>query len=393
MAPEGFSQDLRHRVVAVVDLDYFYAQCEELRRPELKQVPVVVCMFSARGGNSGAVATANYLARRFGVKSGIPIVQAKRLLKEVPEAKFLPADFGLYDSTSERVMELLRRYGDRFEQVSVDEAYLDITKRVQGDFEGARDLASEIKQVIRSQEGVTCSIGVGPNKLVAKMAADYQKPDGLTVVRQKEAATFLAPLPVGKLYGVGSKTETKLNKVGVKTIGELARYDVEALATLFGRKLAAYLHNAANGIDEEPVQEKPLESISRITTLKQNTREFEGIWPELEQITEELYSNAMEQGFAFRSAGIILILEDLSIRSRSRSFKKPVDDIASLMRTVRELLVEYLEENPEAVLRRVGVKVSDLSSRAGQLTLPEFLVRGRGPPHSLDEIEPAPGES
>ena len=158
-----------HRVICHIDFDYFYAQCEELRNPELKTKPVAVCVFSDRGGDSGAIATANYIARRYGVKSGMPIKFAKRKLEDVPEATFLPTDFDYYSEVSENVMNLIRKYSDVFEYIGRDEAYLDVTKRTEGSFTKAAHLAQQLKNSIRSNTKLSSTVGVSTNKLVSKI--------------------------------------------------------------------------------------------------------------------------------------------------------------------------------------------------------------------------------
>ena len=180
------------RVIIHVDLDYFFAQCEERENPAYKDKPVVVCVYATRGGDSGAVSTANYVARKFSVKSGIPITLAKRLLKG-RDAVFLPVNRELYDKVSLEIMRILRNHADRFEQVSIDEAYLDVSQKANGNFALASELAKEIKEDILAREKLTCSIGVGPNKLVAKVAAGHKKPDGLTIIKPEEVRGFLFP--------------------------------------------------------------------------------------------------------------------------------------------------------------------------------------------------------
>jgi DNA polymerase IV (DinB-like DNA polymerase) len=245
---------LQTRVIILADLDYFFAQCEELRNPALKGKHVVVGMYSGRTEDSGAVSTSNYEARKHGVKSGIPLFLAKKRL-EGTDAVFLPVDYDYYQQISDKIMAVLRGYADAFEQVGIDEAYLAVTKRTGGDFEAAKTLVQEMKRAVKSQVGVTFSAGIALNKLVAKIASDVRKPDGVTVVLPGEVEHFLSPLPVDKLLGVGKKTSAKMEALGIKTIGDLARYDPQRLIELFGKTLGVYFHNAANGVDNDPVQE------------------------------------------------------------------------------------------------------------------------------------------
>jgi len=344
----------------LVDWDYFFAQCEELRNPALKGKPVVVGVYSGRTEESGAVSTANYLARKYGVKSGIPLFLAKRRL-EGTEAVFLPVDYEFYQQISDKIMQALRGYADSFEQVGIDEAYLDVTQRVHGSFEAAKDLAQKIKADVKHQKGITFSVGVGPNKLVAKIACDSQKPDGLTVVRPEEVAFFLSPLPVDRLIGVGRKTAAKMELLRVKTIGDLARFDVQRLVEVFGKTLGVYFHNAAGGVDDEPVQEAgEAESISRIATLKENTRDLAFILEKTDQLIEDIHKELAERKLSFKQVGIVAIMTDLSVHSRSQTLEKPASDVAVLRKAVRELFEKFLGES-ELEIRRVGVKISHFS--------------------------------
>jgi DNA polymerase IV (DinB-like DNA polymerase) len=351
---------MQARVIMLVDFDYFFAQCEELRNPALKDKPVVVGVYSGRTENSGAVSTANYVARKFGVKSGIPLYLAKKRL-EGTEAVFLPVDDEFYEQISDKIMRRLRGYADRFEQVGIDEAYLDVTAKTQGSFEVAGDLAKKMKGEVKNQLGITFSVGVGPNKLVAKIAADSQKPDGLTIVKPEEAERFLSPLPVHRLVGVGRKTAAKMGELDIKTIGDLARYNVQRLMDLFGKKLGVYFHNAANGVDNEPVQETgEAESISRISTLKENTRDLMVVLEKINQLIEDIQKELVQRNISFKQVGIIAIMTDLSVRSRSKTLETSTSDVEVLRRTVRELFEKFLGES-ELEIRRVGVRVSQFS--------------------------------
>lgn len=343
----------------LVDLDYFFAQCEELRNPVLKNKPVVVGMYSGRTEDSGAVSTSNYVARKYGVKSGIPLFLAKKRLEGV-DAVFLRVDYDYYQQISDKIMQILRGYADVFEQVGIDEAYLDVTKKVHTNFKETPTLVHQMKTDIKNQVGVTFSVGVGPNKLVAKIASDKNKPDGITVVHPEEVEAFLSPLPVDRLLGVGRKTSTKMEELGIKTIGDLAAYDVQRLVELFGKTLGVYFHNAANGTDNEPVQEAgEAESISRIATLKENTRDLAFILQKTDQLTEEICKELTQKNLYFKQVSIIAIMTDLTARSRSQTLDKPAKDTETIKKHVRELFEKYLDES-EMDIRRVGVKVAHL---------------------------------
>ena len=351
---------MQNRVVLLVDCDYFYAQCEELRNPTLKDKPVVVGVYSGRTEESGAVSTSNYLARKYTVKSGMALFLAKRKL-EGTDAVFLPVDHQYYDRISGNVMRILRSYATSFEQVSVDEAYLDVTEQVGGSFDSAKDYAQKIKTEAKNQVGISFSVGVGPNKLIAKIACDSQKPDGLTIVKPEEARVFLGPLPVDRLLGVGKKTSAKMELLGIKTIGDLARYDVQRLIAIFSKTLAIYFHNAANAVDNEPVQEQgEAESISRIGTLKLDTMDLEFILQKMDELTEDVFNEVAEKNLSFRQVAIYVVMTDLSSKSRAVTLEQPTKDKEVIRKNVRILLEKFLGESTLEV-RRVGVKVSVFS--------------------------------
>jgi DNA polymerase IV (archaeal DinB-like DNA polymerase) len=219
----------KKRFIFHLDMDHFYTAVEEREHREIRSKPVIVGADPKDGKGRGVVSTSNYTARKVGVRSAMPISQAWRLC---PEAVYLPPNFPLYIRVSTEIMEIARKYACKFEQWGIDEAFLDVTKKVK-DYAEAEALALQVKLEIKEKESLTCSIGVGPNKLVAKVASDFQKPDSLTVVRE-EVELFLAPLPVRKLLWVGRKTEAKLKALGVNTIGDLAKYDASELTSLFG---------------------------------------------------------------------------------------------------------------------------------------------------------------
>lgn len=357
----------------LVDLDYFFAQCEELRNPSIKDKPVVICVYSGRTEDSGAVSTANYIARDHGAKSGMPIFLAKKRLENT-EAVFLPVDYVFYEEISGKVMDILRSFADRFEQVGIDEAHLEVTQRVNGDFEEGRKLAEKVKNEILRQLKLTCSIGVGPNKLVAKIAADTQKPDGLTVVTPEQVTVFLAPLPVSRLIGVGAKTRERMRTLRINTIFDLSNYDMQKLIAVFGKTLATYFHNASLGLDDEPVQERgEATSISRISTLKQDSREVSFILEKTDQLCSEIHITISEQKLAYKTVGITVITTDMTIHTRSKTLETPTNNLEVLKGTVKELLEKFFGRN-DWEARRVGVKISNFAKeQKSQKQLTSFI--------------------
>jgi len=357
----------------LVDLDYFFAQCEELRNLALKDKPVVVCVYSGRSRDSGAVSTANYIARKYGVKSGMPIFLAKKKL-EGCDAAFLAVDRQFYEEVSEKVMNLLEAHADQFEQVGIDEAYLDVTQRVGGSFQEAKLLAEMVKTEMRNQLKLTCSVGVGSNKLVAKIAADEKKPDGLTVIAPDQVESFLAPLSVDRLIGVGTKTKEKMQTLGIAKVGELAKYEVQKLIAVFGKSLGTYFHNASLGVDNEPVRERSeAESISRIATLKQNTKDLTLILEQTDRICKDVYDRIVEEKLTFKTVGIVAITKDMKVHTRSRTFENPSNSLELIKKTVAELF-EKFQGDTQLEIRRVGVKVSNFAGfEKGQKEITSFI--------------------
>ncbi|RWX74091.1 MAG: DNA polymerase IV [Candidatus Methanosuratincola verstraetei] len=360
------------RVVLLADLDYFYSQAEELRNPSMRGKPVVVCVYSGRTEESGVVATANYEARKYGVRSGMPIALAKKRLSGA-DPVFLPVDFPYYKEVSERVIGIMKEYSDQLEQVGLDEAYLDVSNRVE-DFAEAEQLAKEIKRRVLQEAGLKLTIGVGPNKIIAKMASDAAKPDGLMVIRPENVEEFISPLPVDKIPGVGKKTAERLERMGIKTIKDLAQFDPVRLVDEFGESLGAHLHAASRGEDEDPVRGRAeAGSMSRIITLKENTKDLKAVLPKVDEICEEIHERAVREGVLFRTIGIIAITSDLGIKTRTKSLPAPTDDLGTLKRESSELVKKFLQSTDKEI-RRIGVHISDFTRREkGQRTLSGYI--------------------
>lgn len=372
----GGPQSNASRIIMHVDFDYFFAQCEELRRPELRTVPVVVCVFSGRTEDSGVVSTANYVARKYGVKSGIPIRVAKSKLADVSNAVFLPLDPSYYSQVSESAMPIIASYADRFEHAGIDECYIDVSQRA-GSFEAAKSLAQEIKNDVKTNVQLTCSVGVAPNKMLAKIASDLHKPDGLTVIEPGTAAASIAGMDVGKIPGIGPKTSERLQELGVKMIGDLAKFDLFRLIEEFGRKTATYMHNASRGIDDEPVIESGgKQQIMRIATLKSNATSSAEMHSDLYELCQSVFQTATDKRLSFKTVGILLILDNLDNITRSKSLKVHSSNFESLHSAARSILDEAMGEAGPVKVRRLGVRLSDLQSSADQNTMLDFIGPG-----------------
>jgi DNA polymerase IV (DinB-like DNA polymerase) len=360
------------RIVIHVDFDYFFAQCEEIRHPEIKQRPVLVCVFSGRTGDSGVISTANYVARRHGVRSGMPIKIAKARLAEVDDALFLPLDATYYRQLSEKAMLIIKEYADAFEQTGIDECFIDVSRRANS-FGDAEKLANKMKLHLTKSIHLSCSVGVAPNKILAKIASDYKKPGGLTLVRPEEVLRFISGLDVAGVPGIGPKTREKLAELGIRTAGDLASFDLFKLIEVLGNKTATRIHAAINGLDDDPVIESEGErkQIMHIVTLKKDAQKSFEMYADLEKICKYVYESALSKKVAFRSIGIILILDNLETITRSKVLKSHTLSFEPLSLTAKALLDDALKE--KMTVRRLGVRLSDFQDNTGQGTLLDFM--------------------
>jgi len=353
------------RIILHVDMDSFFASVEIRENPDLRGKPVVVGADPKKGKGRGVVSTCSYEARRYGIRSGMPISRAYRLC---PSAKFLPVNFPLYTKVSGEVMDILRSHAWKLQQVSIDEAYLDMSNL--GSFEAARQLALEIKREIMEKEKLTCSIGIGPSKIVAKIASDYKKPDGLTVVDPSQVKEFLAPLPVRKIPGIGKKTEAELKILGIEKIGQLAGYDIQKLLSRFG-KWAIYMHELASGIDEEEVREEEgYKSISRELTFEEDTEDPRVLSQTMEALAEDVHNALLEEGLLFRTLTIKVRYEDFTTHTKSCTLEHFTTDLNIIKGLSNKLLKEFLGKKK---IRLIGIKLSKLEKiRARQKSMEEY---------------------
>lgn len=364
------------RVIIHVDMDYFYAAIEEREDPAIRGKAVVVCMYSNRGEEGGAVSTCNYIARAAGIRAAMPCRQARSLK---PDAVFLPVRKGFYEEVSKRVMTILRSYADSeeaFERVSIDEAFLDITRSSGSDFGLAREIGMRIKEEVKAQENLTCSVGIGPNKLISKMASSFRKPDGITVVRPEEVQDFLRPMPVSKLWGIGRVTEEKLAGMGIRTVADLEGHDIQELVNIFGKNRGTWLRKAASGIDETPVRERDAsDQIGRMASLKHDTRNGQMVFSLLEELADDVMNRADARKVSFRSVTVTVIFSNFKTSTKSRTLSHPLADRRALHEISRELMRQFLAET-SMDFRRIGVMVGSLNERTGQKSLFDFAGAG-----------------
>jgi DNA polymerase IV (DinB-like DNA polymerase) len=346
-----------------MDMDHFYTAVETRQNPELKEKPVIVGADPKGGQGRGVVSTSNYEARKAGIRSGMPISRAWKLC---PQAVYLPPNFPLYIQASNEIMSIARSYANKFEQWGIDEAFLDVSSKVK-DYSEAEALAKSIKQEIQEKQNLTCSIGVGPNKLIAKIASDHQKPDGLTIVTEENAEKFLQPLPVRKLLWVGRKTEERLEAMGVHTIGELAHYDPSVLTETFG-VAGRQMFLMAHGIDRSEVQERgEVKSISHETTFEEDESEIEKILRALDSLVVNVSEEVVNQSLFFKTITVKIRYENFETHTRSKTLQFMTNRPKDLRKTAQELLLPYLI--PERKIRLIGVRVSTFVSAGSQMTL------------------------
>ena len=300
------------------------------------------------------------------------IYSAKRLaLASGKDVIFLPVDMEHYRAVSERVMELLEdeaEEGGAFEQRSIDEAYLDVTERSHSDWKSAEDIGISIKRKVREIEGLTCSVGIGPNKFVAKMASKHRKPDGLTVVKSDEVSDFLSSMPVSKLHGIGEKTASLLEELGIKTAKDILESDASVLAEKFGVNKARVLIERARGIDESHVEAREIQQISRIGTLSEDTDDVDVIFGKIKELSAGLGEKIKKRNVAFGTVSVIFIDTAIRTQTRSRSVNAS-DDVGDALAVARVLILEFMKENPSRKLRRVGIGVSNLVFRNRNLKI------------------------
>jgi DNA polymerase IV (DinB-like DNA polymerase) len=361
------------RIIAHVDIDAFYAAVEERLNPELRGLPVVVGADPKEGKGRGVVTTANYQARKFGIYSATPISRAWRLAEAArrrgePATVFIRTNFRLYEEISIRIMRIFEGRADLFEEASIDEAYLDISSA--GSFEAAAARVSALKAEVREKEGLGCSVGIGPNKLIAKIAAGLNKPDGLTIVRPENVQGFLDPLAVRVIPGVGPKSETFLHEQGIRTVRELREVPEATLIDWFG-KWGGRLFEKARGIDDSPVSnEWTRKSVGEQETFEQDSRSLPFVAERLSVMAERVVSKLERNEFAgFRTLTVTVRFSDFETKSRSRSFKNgvaPGGDAAALDLVKREaeaLLAPFFDEreNPRAkAVRLIGLRLEKL---------------------------------
>jgi len=342
------------RIILHVDLDAFFPAVEAREHPELKGKSVIVGADPKGGKGRGVVSSASYEARRYGVRSAMPISQAWKLC---PEGIYLRPHFDLYIQTSNNIMKILKGHADKFEQGGIDEAYLDVSSQVES-FDDAVNLAKDLMQEILDKEKLTCSVGVAPSRVVAKIGSDYKKPYGLTAVKEEDAKEFLSRLKVRKMPGVGPKTEGRLKELGIETIGDLAHARSEMLTRLFG-VWGARLHEFANAVDHSEVREEyETKSVGRDTTFETDVDDEELIQRILNGLAEEVHEDVIANRFKFKTITVKVRYQHFDTHTRAKSLSFLTNDLEILKNNARRLISPLLRRGRK--VRLIGVRVSNL---------------------------------
>ena len=367
----GTTTDSSDPIICHVDMDCFYAACERLREPALRGEPLVIGMGYEPGETHGAVATASYEAREFGVESAMAISEAlERLPRKIDvagtdhsidEAGFYRSvDLEFYESVAEEVKDCLHERAETVREVSIDEAYLDVTDRT--DWQCVESFARGLKDDITAAVGVTASIGVAPTMGAAKVASDHDKPDGLVVVEPGDVASFLAPLDVEDVHGVGPVTARELHKLGIETAGDLAAADANVLEARFGER-GLRVHRFARGEDDRPVEPRGRpKSFSRESAFTTATTDSERQRERLRMLAQAVTERARGRNVLYQTIGIKVVTPPFDVHTRARSLSGPVED-SDLVETVA---LELFEEFEDESIRKLGVRVSNLSFTAEQ---------------------------
>lgn len=357
------------RILLHLDMDSFFASVEEREHPEFRGRPIIVGADPKGGSGRGVVSTASYEARKFGIRSGMPISRAFSLC---PEGVYLSPHFPLYIKVSHEVMEILGSYSPHLHQVSIDEAFLDISHA--GSYSAAEDLARRIKGEILEKEHLTCSIGIGPSRIVAKIASDFRKPDGLTVVKPDQVEGFLAPLPVGKIPGIGRKTGGELARMGFQTIGDLMHSDVQLLQSRFG-KWGLHMYELTHGRDvHEFSEDGASRSISRETTFEQDTDDSGILLRALDEMAADLHGTLTRENLFFRTITLKIRYTGFITKTWSRTLPHGTNAMQAIQGLARELLATA---PGRGTVRLVGIRLSNLNELGGaQRSIGEYLTEG-----------------
>jgi len=359
------------RIIVHVDMDAFYAAVEEHLNPGLRDRPVAVGADAKEGKGRGVVTTANYKAREYGIRSALPISRAWRFAEAArkrgePATVFIQPNMPMYREVSGRIMQIVQRFADTFEEASIDEAYLDVSSRE--DFDAATEQMIRLKAEIREREGLGCSVGIGPNKLIAKIASGHRKPDGLTVIQPADVESFLNPLPIRVIPGIGPKSENFLHERNFRSVEDLRQVSETTLVEWFG-KWGQRLFEKVRGIDDSEVSnEWTRKSLGEQETFEEDTRSQSIVLERLDLMAERIISKLRGKEFkGFRTVTVTIRFGDFQTANRSRTIKGGMRIGDDALRRLKEEALSLIQpffdnrENPRRkAFRLIGLRVEKL---------------------------------
>lgn len=338
------------RRILHIDMDAFFAAVEQRRNPNLIGKALVI------GGSGdptqrGVVSTASYEARKFGIHSAMPLRTAYKLC---PHAVFLPVDYREYARVSGKIKDILKKFCPLMQDVGIDEAFLDISQIDKP----PEEIAKEIKTAIKQVTGLTCSIGIAPNKLLAKIASDMQKPDGLTIINNDDIENRIWPLPVRKLWGVGPKTEAYLKEMGIETVGALALLSLEKLLEKFGNSYGKYLYEASRGIDDSPlITHWEPKSTSREVTFQWDIGNWQVIAKTIAELTREVAKDLKQSGYKGRTVTVKIRFSDFETHTRAKTLEQSTNSVDEIRTAAFDCLRRF---ELKKKVRLVGVRMGGL---------------------------------
>ncbi len=358
------------RFILHCDLDCFFAAVEARDNPTYVGKPLIIGADPKNGKGRGVVSTCNYEARKFGLHSAMPISQA---YKRCPHGIYLHPNFEKYHKASKEVMEIVNSYSDMFQQVSIDEAYLDISDKCI-DYKEVRDLAEKLKDEVQKKVGITISIGCAPTKSIAKIASDHNKPNGVTVVKPECIKKFLSPMDITKISGIGKKSQLYYNKKGIKTIGDIINLTLPKMFQLFGKN-GEWIWQVANGLDKNQVKPIPdkRKSIGKERTFYEDTSDCKSILSKLGEINTALHKKLKRNGVYYKTITLKIRFEGFITYTRSKSLPSSIQNEKNTFDVILELYKEFL--NSDKKVRLVGIKLSNLTTnmKNRQLKIQNFI--------------------
>ena len=347
-----------NRIILHCDLDCFFAAVEERDNPDLKGYPIIIGADPKGGSGRGVVCTCNYEARKYGLHSAMPISKAYKLC---PHGNYLYPNSNKYYEASEQVMDIIKDYSPIFEQVGIDEAYLDVSNLC-GNYEEAKKYAQELKLEIYNKVGITVSIGISSTKSIAKIASDYNKPNAITLVKPNSIKAFLDELDITRIPGIGKKTKIYYNKHGIYVVGDLIKLSYDKMRQIFGKN-GEWVWKVVNGFDDREVKNfhENRKSISKERTFLEDTNDFNLILSKLEEINDKLHNKLEKEDVYYKTITLKIRLEGFITYTRSKSLCYAIHNKKRVLEVILGLLNEFLQHRKK--IRLVGIKLSNLEKK------------------------------